>query len=81
MIEIILIAGIALLIIGTRQFLKKDEKESTPKEYIPSEQDLPSGSWAKTQIPEPIKVVKAIGKTESLEAEPAKKKGRPKKPQ
>lgn len=78
MIEIILIAGIALLIIGARQFLKKDEKESTPKEYNPLEQDR---SWIETQIPEPIKVVKAIGKTESLEAEPAKKKGRPKKSQ
>ena len=77
MIEIILIAGIALLIIGTRQFLKKDKKELTP------EQDLPTGTWAiiPEVIPEPVKVVKAIGKTESSEAEPAKKKGRPKKPQ
>lgn len=81
MIEIILIAGIALLIIGTRQFLKKDEKESTPEEYIPSEHGLSLGEWDLTQIPEPIKIVKAIGKTESLESEPAKKKGRPKKTQ
>ena len=80
MIEIILIAGIALLIIGTRQFLKKDKKELTP------EQDLPTGTWAKIPevMPEPVKVVKAIGKTEKAtgsKAEPAKKKGRPKKSQ
>lgn len=80
MIEIILIAGIALLIIGTRQFLKKDKKELTP------DQNLPTGTWAKIPevMPGPVRVVKAIGKTETItdsKVELPKKKGRPKKSQ
>jgi hypothetical protein len=94
MIEIILIAGIALLIFGTYKFLKKDEKELTTEEITVPELDLPIETWSEEKVeepvietvpekdPEPVKEVKAISKTkkatETKATEP-KKKGRPKK--
>jgi hypothetical protein len=90
MIEIILIAGIALLIFGTYKFLKKDEKELTTEEITVPELDLPIETWSEEKVeepvietvPEPVKEVKAISKTkkatETKAIEP-KKKGRPKK--
>ena len=93
MTEIILIAGVALLIFGTYKFLKKDEKELTPEETTVPELDLPIETWSKEEVEEPVietvpepvkevKKVKAISKTkkatESKTTEP-KKKGRPKK--
>lgn len=94
MTEIILIAVIALLIIGTYNlFLKKDKKESAEEEISIPELDLPIETWTPEPVietvpevaPEPVKEVKkvkAISKakkaTETKATEP-KKKGRPKK--